>query len=78
MATSNQNHTYLPLTKVWLSPREACDYLGCSLDLLENLRNEAEIEFSRYKKKHIWYDVRSIDRFIERNKVFKDSEVIRT
>jgi hypothetical protein len=64
------NHAkIIPIQKVWLSPAEACAYLGCGLDLLEKLRNNAEIECSRWGKKQMWYDVRSIDRFIERNKI---------
>ena len=54
--------------KVWLSSKEAMAYLGCGLDLLESLRNEAQISFSQYKRK-IWYNLKSIDRFLEKNNV---------
>jgi hypothetical protein len=54
-----------PVQKVWLSTREALAYLGCSLDLLEQLRNRDEIRFARYGKRQIWYDLQSIDKFIE-------------
>ena len=37
--------------KVWLSSKEAMAYLGCGLDLLESLRDEAQISFSQYKRK---------------------------
>lgn len=55
--------------KTWLSPQEACAYLGCSLDLLERLRNEAQVSFARYGSRMIWYELRSINRFLERNRV---------
>lgn len=54
--------------KVWLSKDEAKAYLGCSDDFLERLRNEAQVSFSRFGKM-IWYDINSIDRFLNRNKV---------
>ena len=57
-----------PVNKLWLSAKEAMAYLGCS-ELLEKLRNNAEISFSQYNKRTIWYDLKSIERFIERNRV---------
>lgn len=57
-----------PVTKKWLSGKEAVAYLGCSLDFLETLRNNAEVSFSQYKRM-IWYELRSLDRFLEKNKV---------
>lgn len=58
-----------PVQKTWLSTKEAMAYLGCSMDLLEKLRNNAEISFSQYNRRVIWYDLKSIERFIERNRV---------
>lgn len=55
--------------KTWLSAKEAMAYLGCSMDLLEKLRDNAEISFSKYNNRTIWYDLKSIERFIERNRV---------
>ena len=57
------------ISKKWLNGKEAAAYLGCSLDFLEILRNKAEISFSRYGNKMIWYEVTSIDKFLNRNKV---------
>lgn len=57
-----------PVQKVWLSTQEAAAYLGCSLDLLETLRNKAEVSFAKYGRT-IWYDLTSINRFMNRNKV---------
>lgn len=58
-----------PVNKIWLSAKEAMAYLGCSEKLLEKLRNNAEISFSQYNKRVIWYELRSLERFIERNRV---------
>lgn len=58
-----------PVQKTWLSAKEAMAYLGCSEKLLEKLRNNAEISFSQYNKRVIWYELRSLERFIERNRV---------
>ena len=58
-----------PVQKIWLSAKEAMAYLGGSMDLLEKLRNNAEISFSKYNNRTIWYDLKSIERFIERNRV---------
>lgn len=57
-----------PINKTWLSKSEAQTYLGCSGDFLESLRNKAEVSFSKYGQK-IWYELRSLDRFLERNRV---------
>lgn len=57
-----------PVQKTWLSTKEACAYLGCSLDYLEVLRNEAQVSFSQYRRM-IWYDITSVNRFLSRNKV---------
>ena len=58
-----------PVNKLWLSAKEAMAYLGCSEKLLKKLRNNAEISFSQYNKRTIWYDLKSLERFIERNRV---------
>lgn len=42
-----------PVQKTWLSTKEAMAYLGCSMDLLEKLRNNAEISFSKYNNRTI-------------------------
>lgn len=54
--------------KIWLNRDEAMAYLGCSDDFLLDLRNKAEISFAKFGRM-IWYDLRSIDRFLNRNKV---------
>ena len=50
------------------SKTEAIAYLGCSEDFLRSLREKAELSFSKFGSM-IWYELRSIDRFLERNKV---------
>mgnify|MGYP006972494569 FL=1 len=56
--------------KVWLSREEAKAYLGCSDDLLRDLRNNAEVGFAKFRN-FVWYDLRSIERFMRRNTVVK-------
>ncbi|MBQ7822998.1 MAG: helix-turn-helix domain-containing protein [Bacteroidaceae bacterium] len=58
-----------PVQKKWLSANEAMAYLGCSRNLLLKLRNEGEVSFSVYGGKTIWYELNSIEKFLERNKV---------
>ena len=57
-----------PVHKVWLSKKEAMAYLDCSSDFLDNIRNKALVSFSQVGKM-IWYDLKSINRFLERNRV---------
>ena len=57
-----------PIPKRWLSKEEAMAYLGCSGDYLEKLRYNAQVSFAQDGKK-IWYDLQSIDRFLNRKKV---------
>lgn len=54
--------------KVWLSREEAKAYLGCSDDFLRSLRDGAEISFAKFRN-FVWYDLRSIERFLNRNKI---------
>lgn len=57
-----------PVQKMYLSKNEAMAYLGCSEDFLITLRNNAEIIFYKYRNT-VWYDLKSIERFMNRNKV---------
>lgn len=57
------------IPKKVLSTREACAYLDCSNEFLEELRNNALVSFSRYKRNKFWYDLASLDRFIEKHKI---------
>lgn len=58
-----------PVPKKWLSMKEAMAYLGCSEDFLRSLKDKAEIRFAQYGSKMIWYELQSIERFLERNRV---------
>lgn len=58
-----------PVQKKWLSANEAKKFLGCSDALLEKLRNNAEVSFARYGSKMIWYELKSLERFIEQNMI---------
>lgn len=53
----------------WLSPQEAADYLGCSKAFLDQDRVTRlhNIPFARLGR-HIRYDVRDLDAFLERSK----------
>lgn len=54
-----------PVHKTWLSQAEAKAYLGCSDEFLQRMRDEARVTFSRYGGKMIWYELASIDRFLD-------------
>lgn len=69
MGRSKNTGKVEPVNKLWLSAKEAMEYLGCGEKLLEKLRNNAEISFSKYDRRTIWYELRSIERFIEKNRV---------
>lgn len=58
-----------PVQKTWLNKDEAMAYLGCSERFLQTIRDKAEISFSRFGSKMYWYELKSLDRFIERNRV---------
>lgn len=55
--------------KTWLSKDEAMAYLGCSADFLQTLRDNALVSFARFGNKMYWYELASIDRFLQKNKV---------
>lgn len=57
-----------PVQKKWLSMREAMAYLGCSERFLRELKNNAEVKFTK-RGRMIWYELQSLDRFFERNRV---------
>ena len=52
----------------WINKEEAMRYLGKSEKFLKTLRDEAEVSFSQYRNE-IWYEVKSLDKFLERHKV---------
>lgn len=57
-----------PVEKLVMSEDEAIKYLGCSKRFMRTLREKAEISFSKYGKT-FFYDIKSINRFLSRNKV---------
>nr|DAW36753.1 MAG TPA: putative excisionase [Caudoviricetes sp.] len=65
-----------PVYKVWLSKDEAMAYLGCSDKFLERLRREALVVFSQYGKM-IWYNAASLNHFLNRQAVIKNSDVVK-
>ncbi|MBC5632075.1 helix-turn-helix domain-containing protein [Parabacteroides hominis] len=54
--------------KLVMSEDEAIKYLGCSKRFMRTLREKAEISFSKYGKT-FFYEVKSINRFLNRHKV---------
>lgn len=60
-----------PVKKIWLNASEAKAYLGCSDDFLQKLRDEALIKFSRFGNKMYWYEIESINKFLENNNPLK-------
>lgn len=56
-----------PVQKRWLNKEEAMKYLGCSADFLQTLREEAQITFARYGSKMYWYELSSLDRFLQKH-----------
>lgn len=68
MAKEKTTGKVQPIEKVWLSKDETMAYLGCSDRYLRTLKEKAQISFSKYGNT-IWYDKKSIERFILRNKV---------
>lgn len=59
-----------PVKKTWLSKDEAMGYLGCSEDYLRTLRENAELTFARHKNM-IWYELKSLDRYLARHIVIR-------
>lgn len=61
--------TVKPVEKKWLSAKEAKSYLDCSDEFLQQLRDKALVSFSRFGRNMYWYDISSIDKFLQKNKV---------
>lgn len=60
--------TVEPLEKKWLSLEEASRYLGSSKDYVSQLINDNRVWASRYGKK-TWIEVKSLDSFLESNRI---------
>lgn len=56
------------IDKKWLSAKEAMNYLDCSANFLQNLRDTDQIRFSVIGRKY-FYLLQSIDRLLEQNMV---------
>ena len=55
------------IQKKWLNKEEAKKYLGCGEDFLLKLRNECQVTFARYGSKMYWYELSSLDRFLQKH-----------
>lgn len=54
--------------KTWLSKEEAKKYLGCSERFLQTLRDNSLVTFKRFGHKMYWYELASIERFLNDDK----------
>lgn len=57
-----------PVNKIWLSREEAMCSLGCADDYLRKVRESGQVSFCR-DGRMIWYNVNSLQRYIEKHKV---------
>lgn len=57
-----------PVNKIWLSREEAMCFLGCADDYLRKIRESGQVSFCR-DGRMIWYNVNSLQRYIEKHKV---------
>ena len=57
-----------PVNKIWLSREEAMRFLGCADDYLRKVRESGQVSFCR-DGRMIWYNVNSLQRYIENHKV---------
>ena len=54
--------------KTWLSKEEAKKYLGCSERFLQTFRDNSLVTFKRFGHKMYWYELASIERFLNYKK----------
>lgn len=69
MGRKRQDVVVCDIIPKFLSAAQAKKYLDCGDDFLQKLRDNNEIRFSRYGKKNYWYDLNSLENFLERNRV---------
>lgn len=58
----------MPIQKTWLSSRETKEYLDCSDDFLQKLRDDAQLSFSQIRGKY-YYSIESINKMMIKNKI---------
>lgn len=69
MKKVNRNYGKVqPVNKIWLSRKEAMCFLGCADDYLRKVRKSGQVSFCR-DGRMIWYNVNSLQRYIEKHKV---------
>lgn len=64
----SQYGTVIPVQPLWVGKDDAMRLLACGENYLDKLRNEAKIGFAQYGNK-IWYEVRSLNNFIEKHRI---------
>lgn len=57
----------VPVERIWLNSKEACEYMGCKEKFLKTLRDTCKIRTSRLGTKTYLYDKKSIDKYIQQN-----------
>lgn len=68
MARPKKTGQVVTVEKTWLSKEEAKKYLGCSERFLQTLRENALVTFKKYGNKMYWYELASIERFLNYKK----------
>lgn len=78
-AKRNVARKALPITeleKVWITTAEACAWLSCTRNMLDDLRENAEVAYAKIGGK-VYYEVASIHRMFQRHRVGAKGEGIR-
>lgn len=65
------------LEKVWITTAEACDWLSCTRNLLDDLRENAEVAYAKIGGK-VYYEVASIHLMFQRHRVGAKGEGIKS
>lgn len=60
-----------PVAKVWASQKEACLFMGCSLEWLrDNVLHSGEVQVARHGGM-TWYLIEDLNKFIQNRNVLK-------
>ena len=58
-----------PIERVWLTQKDAAEYLGVSTDYIKELRLSGQISFYQPQGKLVFLKKKDIDHWIERSRV---------
>ena len=59
----------MPIERVWLTQKDAAEYLGVSTDYIKELRLSGQISFYQPQGKLVFLKKKDIDHWIERSRV---------